>query len=73
MELADGVEYSFKNNNNKKQIKSYMIYNESIFDYSNASDEEKEKLKISYIIKSMEDNKATCKFIGTSRKKLGIK
>lgn len=73
IELGDDVEYDYSINNKKKQIKSIMIYNESIFDYSKVEEDEKEDYLASTIIEKYEDEKATCKFIETSKNDLGIK
>ena len=72
-DLGDDIEYSYSLNKSKKQITTTTIYKESLFDYSKASDEEKAEYKASVIIGKYEDEKATCKFIETSKNDLGIK
>lgn len=73
IELGEGVEYDYSINDKKKQITTTMIYNESVFDYSNATDVEKNSLTASAIIESTEDSGSTCKFIETTRNALGLK
>ena len=70
MNLGEGVEYNYYINKSKKQITTTMIYNESVFDYSSATDEEKEHYLASNLIKSMEDAGATCKFIEITKQDL---
>ena len=72
MEFGDDIEYNYAINKKKKQISSYMIYKESLFDYSKVSDEDKADYKASVIIEKYDDDKATCEFIETTRQDLGI-
>ena len=72
MELGDDVEYDYSINKKKKQISTYMIYKESLFDYSQVSDEDKADYKASVIIGKYDEDKATCKFIEINKKDLGI-
>lgn len=71
-DLGDDIEYSYSLNKSKKQITTTTIYKESLFDYDKVSEEEKAEYKASVIIGKYEDEKATCKFIETTKAKLGI-
>ena len=73
MDLGEYVEYDYSINKSKKKIHTNLIYKEGLFDYSKVTDEEeKAEYLASNIIKKYEDNKATCKYIETSKKDLGI-
>ncbi len=72
MELAEGVDYNYSIDKKHKKIITTMIYNESIFDYSKATDEEKNYYLASSIVKAYEDSGATCEFIEMTREDLGL-
>lgn len=72
VELGDDIEYDYLINKKKKQVSSYMIYKESLFDYSQVADEDKADYKATVIIGKYDDDKATCEFIETTRAKLGL-
>lgn len=71
MELGEGVECDYSINKSKKQISTYLIYNESVFKYSEVTEEDKKDYIASAIIKRYEEN-ATCKFIEITQSDLGL-
>ena len=71
-EFGEHVKYEYSTNDKKKQISSSLIYEEGLFDYTIAPEEEKENYLASNILKKYEDNKITCKYIETSKKDLGV-
>lgn len=72
LDLGEHVEYDYVINKKKMQISTYMLYKESLFDYSKLSDEEKADYKAAVILKSAEDSGETCKFIETTKSEVGI-
>ena len=72
METDENVEYDYSINKSKKQISTYLIYNEGLFDYSRATEEEKADYLASVVVKKYEAEYGTCKFIEISKTDLGI-
>ena len=72
IELGEGVEYEYSFNKKDMKIYTYMIYNESVFNYDQVSEEDKANYLASAIIKRYEDSGATCQFIETTKEALGL-
>ena len=73
MQLADGVDYSYKEDNKNMKLTTTMIYNKEIFDYEKTTEEDRSKYLASTLISGTESSGATCAFIELTRSDLGLK